>query len=157
MYQATDGDFVYNTVTGDFINPQNPDYLAWLAAGNTLTPLPASYRIAKKKAAISGAAEMEISAIKSGYPESEVLSWSKQETEARAYLANNAAAVPLLDAMSGARAMSKAELAARIVAKSDAFAVLSGAVIGKRQKLEDQIDALGNNATQQQLDAIQWS
>jgi len=42
--------------------------------------------------------EIEMSALTSQYPASEMLSWSKQEAEARAYEADPLASTPLVDA-----------------------------------------------------------
>jgi hypothetical protein len=95
-------------------------------------------------------------ALKVGYPDDETRSWPLQETEARAWLQNPDAATPWLDAAANARGLSKAELAGRIVANAASFASAHGQLTGKRQKLRDQIAALGDNALEEQLDAIQW-
>lgn len=109
---------------------------------------------------IATSCDAEINAVKAGYPESEILTWDKQETEARAFIADAQAATPLLDALSVAREIAKAELAARVIAKADAFAAYTGALIGKRQKLEDQMAALfadpENPPTAEQIEAVQW-
>lgn len=111
---------------------------------------------ADKLTEINAECEKAIAAIKAGYPESEVLSWPKQEAEARAFIADPVAATPLLDALAAARAMDKAELAARVVAKADAFAAYSGQIIGKRQGLEDALDALPEDATAEQIAGVVW-
>jgi hypothetical protein len=98
--------------------------------------------VAAKMVEINDACEKEIATISAGYPVSEVLSWSKQEAEARAYLADISTPTPLLDALSTARTLTKAEMAPRIVTKADVFAEISGALIGKRHRLEDQIEAV---------------
>jgi hypothetical protein len=95
-------------------------------------------------------------ALKAGYPDDETRSWPLQETEARAWLQNPDAATPWLDAAANARGLSKAELAGRIMANAASFASAHGQLTGKRQKLRDQIAALGDNALEEQLDAIQW-
>lgn len=100
--------------------------------------------------------EAEISSISAGYPASEVLSWPKQETEARVFTANASAATPLLDALATARGITKADLASRVIAKADMFALISGSIIGKRQGLEDAIAALPVDATPEQVAAIKW-
>lgn len=132
----------------------------WLAAGNT--PLPADQPSIDdlktvQRAALIADCEKAIATIRAGYPENEVLSWSKQEAEARALVADSNAATPLLDALAGERGIAKAELAARVIAKADTFAALSGALIGQRQRLEDQLDALPVDATPEQVAAIVWS
>lgn len=113
----------------------------------------AAAAIATKLTDINASCEGEIAAISAGYPSSEVLSWPKQEAEARAYTADNQAVTPLLDSLSAARGISKAELAGRIIAKADLFAQLSGAIIGKQQALEDQLDAISDGLTAEELEA----
>lgn len=98
-----------------------------------------------------------MNAVVAGYPEKEISSWAKQETEARAYQANNNAITPLVDALSQARGLEKAELVSRIIAKADLFASVSGSLIGKRQALEDQLNALPENATAENVEAITWT
>jgi hypothetical protein len=100
--------------------------------------------------------ETAMNTITSQYPASELLSWTKQETEARAWAADNATLTPLVDALATARNVGKADLVGRIIAKADAFAGFSGSLIGKRQKLEDQLAALGSNPSKEQLDEIVW-
>ena len=107
-------------------------------------------------AKINEACESGISALQDGYPPGEVLSWSKQETEARAWVVNNDASTPLLDSLSAARSIDKADLVGRIIDKADAFALFSGALIGKRQALEDALNALPADATVEQIAAITW-
>jgi hypothetical protein len=105
---------------------------------------------------INAAFESAIFSIKNGYPSDEISSWSKQETEARAYQASNTAATPLLDALATSRGITKAELATRIITKADLFATASGHLIGKRQGLEDRLNALPINATAADVSTIIW-
>lgn len=90
----------------------------------------------------NGICEGLLAQIKNPYPQGEVESWPKQEAEARAWLADNGAATPLLDSLCAARGIAKAELVTRIVAKSDLYAAAVGLMIGSRQAHEDAIDAL---------------
>lgn len=141
-------------------DPGNRDrqaFQGWLDAGNTPDPA-ATQDDAKASAlaAINAACEQVIASIQTGYPASEVSSWPKQEAEARACIANSSAATPLLDALAEARGIDKAELAARVILKADAFAQYSGAAIGKRQALEDALNALPVDATVEQIAAIAW-
>ncbi len=132
-------------------------YEEWVAAGNTPDPVETIADVkARALAAINAACEQAIASIQTGYPASEVLSWPKQEAEARAYVTAPAAATPLLDALAEARGMDKAELAGRVILKADAFAQYSGAVIGKRQALEDALNALPADATAEQIAVIAW-
>ena len=85
---------------------------------------------------INTACEATLVMIKASYPASEVLSWSVQETEARAYVLDDTKPIPFLTALADARGITVPDLVSLIIAKADAFAGISGSLIGKRQKLE---------------------
>ena len=106
-----------------------------------------------KKAEISANFEQTIQQITAGYPPNEIASWSKQEQEARAFTAVALAPTPLIDALANTRGVPKATLAARIIAKADLFAGISGQLIGKRQGLEDSVEAATSKTA---LAAIAW-
>lgn len=110
-------------------------------------------RRADKLREINGAYQNELNVILSDYPSAETKTWDKQEAEARAWNADNAAPTPLLDAVAAGRDMDKAELVGRVLAKADAWIALSGQATGKRQRLEDEIS---NATTLDALDAIEW-
>lgn len=122
-----------------------------------MQPLPSSVMLKANQLGINNSkfqtAMLEVVA---GYPEKEISSWAKQEDEARAYQQNNSAATPLVDALAAARGIEKGILVSRIIAKADLFAQVSGTLIGKRQKLEDQLNALPNDATAEEIEAIAW-
>lgn len=113
-------------------------------------------RIAAAHARINVAYEIEVALLTADYPQTEIESWPKQETEARAWLADNAASTPWLRGSAAERGINIPNLAALIIQKADELAPLQGAATGKRQRLRDQINALGATPTQEQLDAIQW-
>ena len=99
----------------------------------------------------------ELNVLTNTYPSGEVSTFDKQETEARAYLADNAAATPLLDALAFGRGIDKTELIDRVIAKADVFSAASGAIIGKRQKLEDELNALSEETHSiDDIAAITW-
>lgn len=130
----------------------------WTYSGGTfaapVVPVPALTDVkAAKLVELAAACSLRMDAIKAGYPLDEVQSWDKQESEARAYTASNTAATPLLSALAAARGIALADLAARVIAKADQFAAASGAIIGKRQKYEDQVSAAADSAT---VAAIVW-
>lgn len=111
--------------------------------------------------------EQAMQALVAQYPQLERESWPQQEKEARVWVdylnatsgtttaatTATAPATPLLDALAQARGVTKDQLAKTIIAKADAFAAAAGALIGKRQALEDQINAATTFA---ELEAIQW-
>jgi hypothetical protein len=126
----------------------------WTAAAPP-EPTPAELKAAAH-ARINASYAIAVNALTSGYPESEIASWPKQETEARAWLADNNAATPWIDSAATARGIPKADFVTLVIANADALAPLHGALSGKRQLLRDQIDALGDSPTAEQLNAIQW-
>lgn len=117
---------------------------------------PKAVLIAAAHARINADYDAAIAAITVGYPVSEQASWPKQENEARAWTANNSAPTPWIDAAVTARGISKPDMVTKIIENADLFVAFSGTQTGKRQKLRDQIDALGANPTEAQLGAIQW-
>lgn len=90
---------------------------------------------------INTAADRAISTLTATYPDREIATFDKQESEARAYAADPTASTPLLSALAQARGIDMDELVKRVIAKADAFAAASGYIIGQRQALEDQLDA----------------
>ena len=80
-----------------------------------------------------------------GYPLAERESWPVQTQEARALTADPATATPWIDAAALARGIDRVELAQRICAKDDAYRQIHGALTGTRQRIEDQIDAAGDD------------
>ena len=107
----------------------------------------------RKLTEINTACETTLAMIKASYPASEVLSWSVQETEARAYVLDDTKPIPFLTALADARGVTVPNLAALIIAKADAFAGISGSLIGKRQRLEK----LAEQATTiEDIEVIAW-
>lgn len=94
-----------------------------------------------KLSEINGAYETAIAALTPTYPDSERLTFDKQEAEARAYIADSNADTPLLSALAEGRGIDRAELVRRVIAKADAFSSASGLITGLRQRYEDMLDA----------------
>lgn len=94
-----------------------------------------------KLSEINAAADRAIATLTATYPDREISTFDKQESEARAYAADPTASTPLLSALAEARGISLPDLVERVLAKADAFAVASGSIIGQRQALEDRLDA----------------
>lgn len=96
---------------------------------------------ARKLAEINAACDAALAALTAGYPSSELLTFDKQEAEARALLADPEAATPFLTPLAAARGLETEDLARKVIAKADAFTTASGHVIGLRQKDEDRLKA----------------
>lgn len=96
---------------------------------------------ARKLAEINAACDAALAALTASYPASELLTFDKQEAEARALLADPEASTPFLTPLAAARGMETEELARKVIAKADAFTTASGHVIGLRQKDEDRLKA----------------
>ncbi|WP_279139258.1 hypothetical protein, partial [Bilophila wadsworthia] len=96
---------------------------------------------AAKLSEINAVADRAIATLTATYPDREISTFDKQESEARAYAADATASTPLLSALAQARGVPLDELVRRVLAKADAFAVASGSIIGQRQALEDRLDA----------------
>lgn len=95
--------------------------------------------------ALTAEYERRMQAIAAGYPPSERESWPVQTSEAYALLADSTVSTPWIDAAASARGLDRIELAQRIVAKDAMYRVISGTLSGVRQRIEDQIDAAGDD------------
>ena len=96
---------------------------------------------ARKLAEINAACDAALAGLTVSYPASELLTFDKQEAEARALLADPEASTPFLTPLAAARGLETEELARKVIAKADAFTTASGHVIGLRQKDEDRLKA----------------
>ena len=83
--------------------------------------------------------ENTVNSITASIPQSEISTWAKQESEARAYLLDSTASTPFIDAICLARGIDKSYLVDKIIEKADAYAVVVGMLTGVRQKLEKEI------------------
>ena len=104
------------------------------------------------RTALTAEYERRMQAIAAGYPPSERESWPVQTSEATALIADPQAATPWIDSAAVARGVDRFGLALRIVAKDAQYRVFSGTLSGVRQRIEDAIDAAGDDA--QALQAI---
>lgn len=75
------------------------------------------------------------------YPKYEVETFSKQELQARAYLANGAASTPMLDYIASQRGLTRGQLASKIMAKVTVFETIAGNAVGYRQRLESAVNS----------------
>lgn len=98
--------------------------------------------INRKLREINAACDAEVAALAEKYPDTEILSWPAQEREARALQADPNAATPLIDNIAAQRGITREDLAGRILAKAEAYAQEAGAAFGRRQALEDKLEAI---------------
>lgn len=96
---------------------------------------------AAKLTEINSACDAILKAAIKTYPETEVMTFTQQVNEAEAYLADPTNQTPMLASLASARGIRLADLAERVLAKHQAYSIMSGIVIGQRQALEDQLDA----------------
>lgn len=96
----------------------------------------------RKLTEINHAMELALASLRIEYPESEIMSWTKQESEARLYLINPNHKTPLLDLIVESRGMDKLELINKVILKAEQYAFAVGMAVGRRQMLEDQIKAI---------------
>lgn len=108
-------------------------------------PQPTQVTADQLRTALTAEYERRMQAIAAGYPPSERESWPVQTSEAYALVADQQASTPWIDAASAARGLGRLELAQRIVAKDAQYRVYSGTLSGVRQRIEDQIDAAGDD------------
>lgn len=83
--------------------------------------------------------ELKANELIANTPSSEVSTWTKQEAEARAYLLDNTASTPLIDAIYTAREVEKIFLVSKIIEKADAYSIAIGTLLGTKQKQEKQL------------------
>ena len=100
---------------------------------------------------INSAYNVAISSLVFTYPSTELLTFDKQEQEARAWLKDNNVETPLIDALAEGRQIDKADLVNRIINKSDLFAIQTGYLTGQRQYYEDQLELA---TTKEEIEAI---
>ena len=83
--------------------------------------------------------EDQMQALSEGSTTAEKDTWTKQEQEARAWLADNTVSTPLLDAMVNTRGVTKEYLVGKIIEKSDAYSSEVGRLLGEKQRLEKEL------------------
>lgn len=108
---------------------------------------------AAKLTEINAECQKAVAALAKDYPDSEVQSWPQQVKEATALSADPQADAPLLTAIATVRGLPVAELASRVLDKTNAYAAASGVLIGQRHAAEDLITAAEDLEA---LSAISW-
>ena len=83
--------------------------------------------------------EGEVAKLTKGIPNTERDTWTKQETEARAYQADATAIVPFITNLSTTRGVPLDYLVTKIIEKANAYAIAVGTLTGERQRREDEL------------------
>jgi hypothetical protein len=81
--------------------------------------------------------ELKVLALANNIPNSEKLTWTKQEMEAREYKKDNTYPTPLLDAIVSARKIDKEIFINKVIEKADAYSQAIGYLTGERQAKEE--------------------
>lgn len=148
IYNAFDPRTTTSNATAVTVDSLPPDFVPWQWTWDGTKPvIKPEYNDewlggikSRKLTEINDAYQQAIATLTPTYPDDERLTFDKQEAEARAWLADNSAPTPFVDALAAGRQMDKAELVSRIIAKADAFALASGSLTGQRQRYEDMLD-----------------
>ena len=101
---------------------------------------------------VNGQLDSVVNSMADYYPPYERETWPQQESEARAYDADNSAMTPVIDAIMAERGLTdKSAFASNIIAKADAYRSLAATYVGKRQVYRDRINSA---TTKADIDAI---
>ena len=103
--------------------------------------------------AINQSCAQGLATIAASYPNGEVKSWPQQVAEAAALAIDAGAATPLLTAIAAVRGIPVVDLANLVRIKADAYAAISGRMIGHRQFLESALDAA---ETREAVSEVAW-
>ena len=135
-----DGKFGYFP-PGGAVKMQKPQPSTYYKAApdGTWTP-DINHAKSEKLAEINSTYDAATSSLVATYPQTELLTFDQQESEARAYEADPTAETRLVDMLAKGRQIDKVELVRRIILKSDAFKLAAGYMTGQRQRFEDLLD-----------------
>ena len=123
------------------------EYKQWLSEGNTPEPEFAEEELlvkakASKLAEATAAYNTSVTALVGNTDQYELTSWTKQEAEARAYVASNKAITPLLSGMIVARGLGETVLqfANLIIANADSYQAAYATILGTYQAKQKTIN-----------------
>lgn len=94
----------------------------------------------EKLSEINGNYNSAVSTLVSTYPETELLTFDKQEKEAREYKKDNSSSTPFLKLLAEFRGITLDELIDKVIIKADLFQENVAKLTGLRQKYEDELD-----------------
>jgi hypothetical protein len=111
-----------------------------------------------KEAEIIQAFDNAVNASLGKYIDNETKSWWKQEKQAYEWQANNNAPVKLIRSIALENGAPLSELVAQIITKADNYEPVYGPLLGKKQRLLDQLYALDVNLPGEidLINAINW-
>jgi uncharacterized protein YgiM (DUF1202 family) len=129
-------------------NMEREAIMAWIAEGNTPEPQFTDAELlvqakTDKLEEVTKVYNASISALVGGTDKFELASWTKQEAEARAYMADNSVATPMLSALVAARGLGEtvANLAKLVIDKANAYQTAYASILGTYQAKQKAIDA----------------
>lgn len=102
---------------------------------------------------INSAFTQAASALTSGYPEAERMTWATQQQEALAWAEDENTPTPYLDGLALARGITPEEMRQKTLQQTQLFMQASQQLVGKRQRLRDAVYAA---QTPEQLEDIKW-
>lgn len=154
--QAQGGQIAADSDGRPVLTPPRPsDYHEWDGKKWKISKAAAA-RFAEQKTAtafrLAEKADELKNSLLAGYPQVEIDSFYRQEKEALARQADNNAPTPMLAQIAAARGVELDALIEKVVEKSARLAVAAGAIIGKRQQLEDKLNTI---ETAPGLDALE--
>lgn len=87
------------------------------------------------------------------YGSEERESWATQQREARAWLADNTAPIPMITAMAEARNITVAEMVGKIMENVALFETMAGSILGTQQHL---LDLIYSATTYDAMQGVTW-
>ena len=129
----------------------NLDTLAWEISAEKQTALFAQQKEGLLNKLADKADQLKNSLL-SGYPQTEIESFYRQEKEALAWQADHNTPTPMLSQIARVRGVPLDILISKVIEKSAQFAVAIGIIIGQRQAFEDRLLAL---KTPEELTALE--
>jgi hypothetical protein len=109
---------------------------------------------AKKLAEIDQDFSAATDNLTAGWPQHEIQTWNKQESEARALVQNADAPTPRLSTIAIIRGLTAAELAQRVIREADAFTAASANLVGLRYKARQLVQDLPDSGDYHRLSEL---
>lgn len=149
-YMEDRGWFLYQDQDGNHICEgygQDPQMLI-----DSYNPWPIEKAI--KFAEIDEAFQSKIDSLTAGWPEGEIKTWTKQETEAILLQSNPNAVTPTLSIIAATRGISVTELASRVLRDAALFTQATAYYVGLRHKARQKVQALPDTGEYHRLSEL---